>query len=93
MDRLSAGEEKEEADKQHDMASEEGWLEIGAALNMGRAQFPDDNNAFGEWKEGLCQLGRTHPADQAAAMWDATNPFPFPSPQPAAGRCIRLDES
>ena len=59
-------------------ASEEaGWLEYGAALNEGRALFPEDDKGFGKWKKELLdQVGLVKPKsnEEGAAMWAAANP-------------------
>ena len=46
----------------------DGWLIYGAALNVGRALFPSDEQ-FGQWV--TANLADTHDHDRAAAMWAA----------------------
>lgn len=59
-----------------------GWLAYGRALNEGRALFPDDDKAFGQWMQDnlLCQLDTVDGPkevdrhDRAATMWADANP-------------------
>ena len=71
----------------------EGWLAYGAALNEGRALFPENprgDAAFGQWIVDE-QLVRLHAerdvfqAERAAAMWAAANPDQFAEAR-AAGK-------
>ncbi len=53
----------------------DGWLEIGTALNIGKATFGEDDKGFGKWREPLLgQLAQVENKDLTAAMWGAANP-------------------
>jgi hypothetical protein len=61
-----------------------GWLAYGAALNEGRAMFPEgDDYNFGKWKQANVydnlseSFPRPNEHEEAAAMWAAANPAQF----------------